>query len=89
MIVEIFLGIVSILFITSCYVIWNLTRKTELLETWVEDFTQLIESIDNELRIIDSTGHFESDDEIGSIFEAIKDTVKQLETFKGEDVNAS
>jgi len=72
MIVEIFLGIVSILFITSCYVIWNLTRKTELLETWVEDFTQLIESVDNELRIIDSTGHFESDDEIGAIFKQIK-----------------
>jgi len=87
MIVEIFLGIVSILFITSCYVIWNLTRKTELLETWVEDFTQLIESIDNELRIIDSTGHFESDDEIGAIFKQIKTTVNQLNRLRGIDVN--
>jgi archaellum component FlaC len=87
MIVEIFLGIVSILFITSCYVIWNLTRKTELLETWVEDFTQLIESVDNELRIIDSTGHFESDDEIGAIFKQIKNTVNQLNRLRGIDVN--
>ena len=87
MIVEIFFGIVSILFITSCYVIWNLTRKTELLETWVEDFTQLIESVDNELRIIDSTGHFESDDEIGAIFKQIKNTVNQLNRLRGIDVN--
>ena len=59
MIVEIVLGIVSILFVTSCYVIWNLTRKTELLETWVENFTRLIETIDTELKVIDSRGHFE------------------------------
>ena len=87
MVVEIVLGIVSILFVTSCYVIWNLTRKTELLETWVEDFTQLIESVDNELRIIDSTGHFESDDEIGAIFKQIKNTVNQLNRLRGIDVN--
>ena len=87
MIIEIILGIVSLLFVTSCYVIWNLTRKTELLETWVEDFTQLIESVDNELRIIDSTGHFESDDEIGAIFKQIKNTVNQLNRLRGIDVN--
>ena len=87
MIIEITLGIVSLLFVTSCYVIWNLTRKTELLETWVESFTQMIESVDNELRVIDSTGHFESDDEIGAIFKQIKNTVNQLNRLRGIDVN--
>tara|TARA_A100001011_G_C14235827_1_gene810978 strand:- start:149 stop:418 length:270 start_codon:yes stop_codon:yes gene_type:complete len=87
MIIEITLGIVSLLFVTSCYVIWNLTRKTELLETWVESFTQMIESVDNELRVIDSTGHFESDDEIGAIFKQIKNTVNQLNVLRGIDVN--
>ena len=87
MIIEIILGIVSILFVTSCYVIWNLTRKTELLETWVENFTQMIESVNNELKIIDSTGHFESDDEIGAIFKQIKNTVNQLNILRGTDVN--
>jgi len=96
MIIEIVLGLLVVI---EGYVIWNLFRKTEFLETWVEDFTQVIqqvdtdlkeiESVDNELNVIDSTGHFESDDEIGSIFEAIKGTIKQLESFKGEDVNAS
>ena len=87
MIIEIILGIVSLLFVTSCYVIWNLTRKTELLETWVENFTQMIESVNNELKIIDSTGHFESDDEIGAIFKQIKNTVNQLNRLRGIDVN--
>ena len=88
MIIEIILGIVSLLFVTSCYVIWNLTRKTELLETWVENFTQMIESVNNELKIIDSTGHFESDDEIGSIFSSIKEVVDELNGLtEGEEIS--
>ena len=35
MIIEIGLGIIVLV---EGYVIWNLMRKTELLETWVEDF---------------------------------------------------
>jgi hypothetical protein len=87
MILEIILAFVSLLFVTSCYVIWNLTKKTELLETWVENFTQLIETIDNELKVIDARGHFESDDEIGAIFKQIKETVNRLNTLRGIDVN--
>ena len=85
MIFEIFLGIVIF---TEGYVIWNLFRKTELLETWVEDFTQQIQTVQNNLKQIDSKGHFESDDEIGSIFEQIKETVNQLDNLKGEEVDA-
>jgi len=87
MILEIILAFVSLLFVTSCYVIWNLTKKTELLETWVENFTRLIETIDTELKVIDSRGHFESDDEIGTIFKQIKETVNKLNVLRGIDVN--
>tara|TARA_R100000995_G_C3426036_1_gene96237 strand:+ start:92 stop:361 length:270 start_codon:yes stop_codon:yes gene_type:complete len=87
MFLEIILAFVSILFVTSCYVIWNLTRKTELLETWVENFTQLIESVNTELKVIDAKGHFESDDEIGTIFNQIKQTINQLNVLRGIDVN--
>ena len=85
MIFEIFLGIIIF---TEGYVIWNLFRKTELLETWVEDFTQQIQTVQNNLKQIDSKGHFESDDEIGSIFDQIKETVNQLDNLKGEEVDA-
>ena len=82
MYLEIVLGIIIL---TEGYIIWNLIRKTELLETWVENFTQTIESVQNDLTVIDSTGHFESDDEIGTIFKQIKETVKKLESYKGEE----
>ncbi len=86
MILEIILGIVVLI---EGYVIWNLFRKLELVETWVEDFTQRIQIVQNDLKEIDDKGAFESDDEVGSIFEQIKNIVNQLESLKGEEVNAS
>jgi hypothetical protein len=87
MIIEVGLGLATTTSIVSLYVNWNLMRKTELLETWVENFTQLIETIDTELKVIDARGHFESDDEIGAIFKQIKQTVNQLNVLRGIDVN--
>ena len=85
MIFEIFLGV---LLVIEGYIIWNLFRKTELLETWVEDFTQRIQTIQNDLNDIDSSGAFESDDEVGTIFKQIKETVNQLDNLKGDEINA-
>ena len=85
MYLEISLGVISVLFITSCYVMWNLMRKTELLETWVESFTQMIHTVNQELKQIDARGSFESDDESGAIFKQIQEAVKQLESYKGEE----
>ena len=85
MIVEILLVLVSLLFLTSCYVIWNLNTKQEMLETWVEDFIQTIEKINLDLKQIDYLGSFESDDETGQIFDSIKTIIKQLDRFKGEE----
>ena len=85
MFLEISLVLVSLLFVTSCYVIWNLTTKLESLEDWVSDFIDTIEKIQTELKEIDYRGSFESDDETGAIFEQIKLTVNQLNRFKGEE----
>ena len=85
MILEIILGVIVI---SESYIIWNLFRKTELLETWVENFTQRIQTVQNDLKDIDSSGAFESDDEVGAIFKQIKETVNQLDNLKGEEVNA-
>ena len=81
MIIEIVLGLLVLI---EGYVIWNLFRKTELLETWVEAFTRRIQYIQDDLKNIDSTGHFEADDEIGTIFKQIQDTIDQLSDLKGE-----
>jgi|TARA_R100000030_G_scaffold5936_1_gene4037 hypothetical protein len=78
MIIEILLGCAGVIVITETYVIWNLMRKTELLETWVEDFSDRIVRVQEELTEIDSTGHFESDDEVGTIFQSIKEVVNDI-----------
>ena len=81
---EIFLVIVTLLFLISCYVIWNLNLKQEMLEDWITDFMNSIEKINFDLKQIDYRGSFESDDETGVIFNEIKNIIKQLDNFKGE-----
>jgi len=78
MIIEILLGCAGVILVTETYVIWNLMRKTELLETWVEDFSDRIVRVQEELTEIDSTGHFESDDEVGTIFQSIKEVINDI-----------
>ena len=73
--------VLGLLVLAEGYVIWNLTRKTELLETWIENFSNKIVDVQQELSDIDSTGHFESDDEIGAIFEGIKEVINDLNNF--------
>jgi hypothetical protein len=79
MIVEIV--VLGLLVLAEGYVIWNLTRKTELLETWIENFGERVSQVQSDLNDIDSTGHFESDDEIGAIFDSIKEIINDLNNF--------
>ena len=88
MILEIILGLLVVIFITESYVIWNLLNKVELLETWVEDFSDRVAGTWKEIQDIDSTGHFEADDEVGSIFTSIKETIEELNQYIEEDTNA-
>ena len=85
MVLEIFLVLVSLLFLASCYVIWNLNIKLESLEDWVTDFINTIEKVQMDVKKIDYKGYFEADDEVGVIFEQIKTTINQLDRFKGEE----
>ena len=74
-----------ILFIASCYVIWNLSTKQEMLEDWIEDFINTVEKVNADLKQADYRGSFEADDEVGTIFEEIKNIIKQLDRFRGEE----
>ena len=78
MIVEIIITILVILLGTSGYVIWNLYRKLEHMESWVESFVVRVGETYNNMMDVDSTGHFEADDEVGSIFEGIKSIITEL-----------
>tara|TARA_A100001391_G_scaffold157027_2_gene115245 strand:- start:67 stop:333 length:267 start_codon:yes stop_codon:yes gene_type:complete len=81
--------ILTVIIVIQVYVIINLLVKTEKLETWVENFTQQATKVQDDLKEIDQSGAFESDDEVGTIFEQIKLTVNELEQFRGEEVDAS
>ena len=85
MFLEIGLVFMVILFVASCYVIWNINTKLEFLEDWISDFIITIETVEKELKQIDYRGSFEADDETGVIFQEIKTIVSQLNRFKGEE----
>jgi len=87
MILEIILGLMVVIFITESYVVWNLLQKVELLEGWVEDFTERVTDTYQEIKDIDSTGHFEADDEVGSIFNGIKQTIEELNQYVTKETN--
>ena len=78
MLVEILLGIFIVAFIIEGYVIFNLTRKTEMLETWIEDFSDRMNKSYNDMRLIDAKGVFEADDEVGEVFTQLRDITEQL-----------
>jgi hypothetical protein len=75
---EILLTIVIILFLTALYVIKNLLKKLEKYEEFVEKETQRNQALLEALREIDNRQMFEKDDEVGSIFYQIKETIERF-----------
>ena len=79
MILKITLGIFVILTIALSYAVYNLLLKQEQLEDWVEDYIDRINEVNTKIRQIDYKGYFEVDDEVGQVFEQIKQEVQSLE----------
>lgn len=71
--------IVSSLLIASIYVNYNLFRKLEVLEDEIESNLTIFRGIYKTMKEIDSTGAFESDDEVGSVFTDLKNVVERNE----------
>jgi nitrogen fixation protein FixH len=84
MILETVTIVFGIILIVQLYVIYNLYRKTDGLEQWVDSTYVNIQEILAEFRNIDSTGHFEADDEIGVTFAGLKEALKSLEKITEE-----
>ena len=85
MILEIVFGVYAVV---SIFVIVNLTRKTERLKDWGEQLATKVTWVQDRFKEIDSKGHFESDDEVGTIFSALKSVSQALnEVLEEEDQN--
>ena len=70
--------LLSAIAITLGWTTFNLTRKVERLETWIESYAQRIQDTQRVLKEIDQKGNFEADDEVGVIFTAIKEAIDEL-----------
>ena len=81
--------ILALLIFTLLYVVYNLLQKLEKYEDAYEETQKFIqteiernESLLEALRLIDSGEMFEKDDEVGSIFYQIKETIQKFKQQK-------
>jgi hypothetical protein len=86
---EIALGLISILFVFCIFIIFNLLKKLEKYEDEFEEYDKFIQTEINRnealleaLRQIDQRQMFEKDDDVGSIFYQIKETIERFKTQK-------
>jgi len=89
--------ILSVLLIAALYIIYNLFRKVEVLETLAEKHSDYLVRLNDMVSIstkrlneIDDKGAFSSDDEIGWFFTYVKqvqDLLKQYVTDNVVDLN--
>jgi large-conductance mechanosensitive channel len=86
---KITLFIIFVLLGVCIYVIFNLLKKLEKYEDQFEEYQKFIETETNRnealleaLRQIDNRQMFEKDDDVGSIFYQIKETIERFKTQK-------
>ena len=70
--------LLSMIVVMLGWTTFNLTRKTERLESWIEDYAQRIQDTKQVLDELDNKGTFKADDEIGVVFTAIKEAVDEI-----------
>ena len=87
MILEIIVSCFVIVFVIFAYIVFNLYNKVDNLEQWIDSTYIRVQDVLQEMRKIDSTGHFEADDEVGSTFNMLQEIIKSLDQIV-EDHNA-
>jgi|LakMenE18May11ns_1017448.scaffolds.fasta_scaffold8491972_2 predicted PurR-regulated permease PerM len=82
----------TIILLAAIWVIYNLITKLENYEDVIDDYEKFIETelIRNEalleaLRQIDNRQMFEKDDEVGSIFYQIKETIEKFKLKQNDN----
>lgn len=78
---EIIIILVSVLAIALGYTTYNLLQKLERYEDFIEKETTRNTALLEALREIDNRQMFEKDDEVGSIFYQIKETIEKFKQF--------
>tara|TARA_R110000744_G_scaffold97947_9_gene189240 strand:- start:826 stop:1098 length:273 start_codon:yes stop_codon:yes gene_type:complete len=80
--------ILSLILIGALFIIFNLLRKYEQgeeyienLESWVGEFSKTITEMNKQLNDIDKKGSFSSDDEVGYFYKELKNIIHKLNTL--------
>jgi len=91
MIETIVISILGVLVVILGFTTFNLLRKNEKQEdilagyiTYLDQLSRIIEISDEKLKKIDERGIFKSDDEIGFMYEQIKELQRILSQFRME-----
>lgn len=85
---EIIIGIFIIILLVLSYIIYNLMRKVEKLETinetqekYILEFYRLIKYSEDRIKEIDSKQLFQSDDEVGFFFTNLKNIQELISEY--------
>ena len=91
MIETIIISVLGVLVVVLGFTTFNLLKKNEKQEdilasyiTYLDQFSRIIELSDERLKKIDEKGIFKSDDEIGFMYEQIKELQRVLSNFRIE-----
>ena len=91
MIQTIVISVLGVLVVVLGFTTFNLLRKNEKQEdilagyvTYLDQLSRIIEISDEKLKKIDERGIFKSDDEIGFMYEQIKELQRILSNFRVE-----
>ena len=89
MIETIVISILGVLVVILGYTTFNLLKKNERQEDilagymkYLDQFSKIIEFSDEKLKKIDERGIFKNDDDVGFIFQQIKELQKTLSNFR-------
>jgi len=87
--ITIIISILGCLVVVLGFTTFNLLRKNEKQEdillgyqTYLDQISKAIEFADEKIKNIDSRGIFKNDDEVGFIYEEIKNLQQLLSSFK-------
>ena len=93
MIETIVISVLGVLVVVLGFTTFNLLRKNEKQEdiltgyvTYLDQFSRIIEISDEKLKKIDERGIFKSDDEIGFMYEQIKELQRILSNFRMDKI---
>lgn len=60
------------------YVVWNLSKKISVYEQTIEQFYSALTVTLATMRVLDTKQMFETDDEVGTVFQQLVDIVSNL-----------